>query len=70
LEAIRVERGEALGGVPGDPLWGEPIEFDRLVIERPPRTTDISVNNRAIQPKRTAPGLVIDFQPGVGRDAS
>ena len=33
LEAIRAERGEALGGAHGDPLWGEPIQFDRVVIE-------------------------------------
>lgn len=49
LKAIRVERGEALGGVHGDPSWGEPIQFDRLVIERTRRTTDIRVYNRAIQ---------------------
>ena len=26
LEAIRSERGEALGGAHGDPSWGEPIQ--------------------------------------------
>src|SRR5436309_8237791 len=49
LEAIRSERGEALGGAHGDPSWGEPIQFDRVVIEQPQRTTDIRVYNRAIQ---------------------
>ncbi len=49
LEAIRSERGEALGGAHGDPSWGEPIQFDRVVIEQPRRTTDIRVYNRAIQ---------------------
>src|SRR5437773_8718918 len=46
LEAIRSERGEALGGAHGDPSWGEPIQFDRVVIEQPQRTTDIRVYNR------------------------
>src|SRR3989475_5145087 len=49
LEAIRSERGEALGGAHGDPSWGEPIQFDRVVIEQSQRTTDIRVYNRAIQ---------------------
>lgn len=49
LEAIRAERGEALGGTHGDPSCGEPIQFDRVVIEQRQRTTDIWVYNRAIQ---------------------
>jgi hypothetical protein len=49
LEAIRAERGETLGGTHGDPSWGEPIQFDRVVIEQPQRITDIRVYNRAIQ---------------------
>lgn len=48
-DAIARERARELGGVYGDPSWGEPIQYDRLVIETDRGTTQIEVFNRAIQ---------------------
>lgn len=49
LEAIVEERADALGGIHGDPSWGKPIQYDRLVIGHRGHQTDITVYNRAIQ---------------------
>lgn len=48
-DAIARERATELGGVYGDPSWGEPIQYDRLAIETDRGTTQIEVFNRAIQ---------------------
>ena len=47
-DAIARERATELGGVYGDPSSGEPIQYDRLVIETDRGTTQIEVFNRAI----------------------
>jgi hypothetical protein len=38
----------SLGGLYGEPSWGEPIQFDRLVIEHSAGITEITVFNRGI----------------------
>lgn len=48
-DAIARERATELGGVYGDPSCGEPIQYDRLVIETDRGTMQIEVFNRAIQ---------------------
>ena len=48
LAAVATEQAHSLGGVYGDPSWGEPIQFDRIVIEGCAQTTDIMVYNRGI----------------------
>jgi hypothetical protein len=35
-------------GVYGDPEWGEPIEYDHLIIEHDAGTAEITVYNRGI----------------------
>ena len=47
-EAITRERIDELGGSYGDPSWGEPIQYDRLVVKSRSGVTEIEVFNRAI----------------------
>ena len=49
LASIAEERAGSLGGVHGDPSWGKPIQYDRLVIDHSGERIDIRVYNRAIQ---------------------
>ena len=49
LTAIEREDLLRLGGVYGDPSWGEPIECDILRVEHAGGCTEIQVFNRSIQ---------------------
>lgn len=48
LQAIERERFADLGGVYGDPTWGDPIQYDEVRVTRAGETTSVRVFNRAL----------------------